>query len=75
MGPPPGGLDRARPVGFDYITTLAARGARRAARRTERVVGSGASLLDDPEVARLYLGVAATPSVPHADLAIQQPLP
>jgi len=39
------------------------------------VVGSGASLLDDPEVARLHLGVAATPLVPHADLAIQQPMP
>jgi branched-chain amino acid transport system ATP-binding protein len=31
-----------------------------------RLVASGASLLDDPEVARLYLGASAVPAVPGA---------
>jgi branched-chain amino acid transport system ATP-binding protein len=39
------------------------------------LVGSGASLLDDPEVARLYLGAAALPPLQHADLATHQTLP
>ena len=40
-----------------------------------RLVGSGASLLGDPEVDRLCLRVTAVPRSPPADLATQQPPP
>jgi branched-chain amino acid transport system ATP-binding protein len=39
------------------------------------LVGSGASLLDDPEVARLYLGAAAVPLHAQPHLATTQPRP
>jgi branched-chain amino acid transport system ATP-binding protein len=38
-----------------------------------RLVASGASLLDDPEVARLYLGAAAVPGAPGPHTATASP--
>jgi branched-chain amino acid transport system ATP-binding protein len=38
-----------------------------------RLVASGASLLDDPEVARLYLGAAAVPGAPGPHIATASP--